>query len=270
MVSANYILKEEGKEVQVGKLSTGIPEVYPNAKHDFNYTLIVYGRDIYSNETACWMKGQEDCVVSVDKIAKVKMVASRRSIRIYVSEGLLRKPILCIAWSYKTINVKLSEMVETYAPKRLKDKVDVCYAPTQKDLYALCSKSIFDECDWDLNTLKLKMYKMEIDRYLTNLSLTYSPNKENPVITWETSVPGIQIPEEMKPNVNRSVIELHNILEGNRDIRSDISIPVNARSDEGQVRFILIDHGDSDLLRPTYGDNEKYGLEDLKETFIYE
>ena len=270
MISANYILEEEGREVQSGKLSTGIPEVYPNAKDDFNYTLTVFGHDIYSNETICWMKGQEDCVITVDRIAEVKMVASSRALNVYVSQDLLRKPILCIAWSYKTVNVELSDMIETYAPKRMKEKVDVCYAITQKDIYALRSRTIFNDMDWDLNTLKLDMYKVQVGKYETNISLEYSPNQENPSIIWKTSVLGIDIPEETKQSVNESVIEFYHILEGNRDIRYDISIPVTAKSDEGQVRFILIDQGDSDLLIPTYGENEKYGLPDVQETFIYD
>jgi len=266
MISTSYILKEEAQEVQKGKLSTGIPEVYPVAKHGFNYTLIAYGPNIYSNNTVCWFKGQDDCTVSVDRIAKVKMVASKKDLNIYVSEGLLRKPILCIAWSYKTVFVELSDMVETYPPKRLKDKVDICYAPTQKDMYSLVSDSGFDKADWDLNTLKAEMQKVIIGKKETNISLTYSPNSG---VVWETSVIGIKVPEEMKINVNQTVLDFYHILEENRNIRSDISIPVEAKSDEGEVRFILIDLGESENLRPTYGEDEKFGLPDTKETFIY-
>lgn len=134
-LSVDYTLKQSNLLQQYGEIKNGVLEYFTNATKNITYTLYADNAEYYLGRQDCANFIDDDyydCIVHLDKTADITFtgaVLSDDSIQliIHISDGLVRKPMYCIAYAGNLYDLHIQGMEKIVKPERITTHYDRCF-----------------------------------------------------------------------------------------------------------------------------------------------
>jgi len=139
----NYTVFRQGLVIEKGVVKKNIVERIKNLENTTNYTVLVDNEEFYKEEQVCNAR-QPDCYIKIDKIGKLQIHLLEIKedfyrVILYVEEGILKNPRICIAENSENIkfmklaNENNDEFYEIEIPFKYKIYYDKCYKLMTKE-----------------------------------------------------------------------------------------------------------------------------------------
>ena len=158
----DYKLFNQGNLIQSGELKEGFVERINELRNNTNYTLVIDSNKYYEERVNC-NSNQFFCIAHILKYPEIdlrmlKLEENYYRVFIYLKDGVLKNPALCVAdnsFRIKTISVENDEdeeLLEIRVPERLKLFYDKCYYPhTETQIASELRDNLEQEYDYNIN-----------------------------------------------------------------------------------------------------------------------
>lgn len=136
-INANYALKQLFITQQQGVVNKDTAELFTNAIYNVSYDLFADNNEYYLGKTTCLfpietLSHSEQCLIYLDKTASVIFTGTKLDqyniqLILKVTDGLVKKPLICVGYSPSVYNVQIDQFSKVTKPVRLASTYDRCF-----------------------------------------------------------------------------------------------------------------------------------------------